>query len=107
MSEEDMAPLHMFLTPASPRDIVERMLRNLKNIYVQQDQATLLLGVLNRLVMLRPDDAESYRDRGLVFAQMGKREAALKDLQAYVRTAQAAQDLPVIEAHIELLRAES
>jgi len=106
VSEEEMAPLHMFLIPASGRDIIERMLRNLKAIYVKDAPPKLLLGVLQRLLLLRPDDAEVLRDRGLVFAQMGQREAALKDLQAYVRTAQTAHDLPVIEARIELLRAE-
>lgn len=107
LAEDEMAPLHMFLLPASGRDIIERMLRNLKNVYADADQLPLLLGVLNRLIVLRPGDADSFRDRGMVLAQMGQREAALKDLQIYVRTAQAPNDLPVIEARIELLRAES
>lgn len=106
LAEDEMAPLHMFLLPASGRDIIERMLRNLKAVYVQAEQTALLLGVLHRLIILRPDDADSYRDRGMVLAQLGEREAALKDLQTYVRTAQAPQDLPFIEARIELLRAE-
>ena len=107
LAEEEMAPLHMFLIPASGREIIERMLRNLKSVYVQDAQRPLLRGVLDRLIVLRPDDAESYRDRGLVHAQMGQRDAALKDLQTYVRMAQAPQDLPLIEAHIQLLRAEA
>lgn len=106
LAPDEMAPLHMFLIPASGRDIIERMLRNLKSVYVQEDDAPLLLGVLDRLVILRPQDADGYRDRGLVRAQLGQREAALQDLQTYVRTAQTPQDLPVIEARIELLRAE-
>lgn len=106
LAEDEIAPLHMFLLPASGRDIIERMLRNLKAVYAQADQAQWLLGVLNRLIILRPNDADSYRDRGMVLAQLGERDAALKDLQTYVRTAQAPQDLPVVEARIELLRAE-
>ncbi|HEY4664026.1 MAG TPA: tetratricopeptide repeat protein [Comamonas sp.] len=106
LAEEEIAPLHLFLMPASGREIIERMLRNLRSVYEQEQQLSLLLGVLHRLVILRPDFAEAYRDRGLVLAQMGQRDAALQDLQTYVRTAQAPQDLPVIEAHIELLRAE-
>lgn len=106
LAEDEIAPLHMFLLPASGRDIIERMLRNLKAVYVEAEQTQLLLGVLNRLIILRPTDADSYRDRGMVLAQLGERDAALKDLQTYVRTAQAPHDLPVIEARIELLRAE-
>lgn len=106
LAPEEMAPLHLFLMPASARDILDRMLRNLKSVYVEADHMPLLLGVLNRLVILRPAEAENYRDRGLVLAQQGQRKAAIEDLQAYVRMAQTPQDLPVIEARIELLRAE-
>lgn len=106
LAEDEMAPLHLFLIPASGREIIERMLRNLKSVYLEEDQLPLLLGVLHRLIILRPHDADGYRDRGLVQAQLGLRDAALNDLQAYVRLAPEPQDLPVIEARIELLRAE-
>lgn len=106
LAPEEMAPLHLFLMPASARDILDRMLRNLKSVYVEADHMPLLLGVLNRLVILRPAEAENFRDRGLVLAQQGQRKAAIEDLQTYVRMAQTPQDLPVIEARIELLRAE-
>lgn len=107
LAEDEMAPLHMFLIPASGPEMIERMLRNLKSVYVQDAQRPLLRGVLDRLIVLRPNDAESYRDRGLVQAQLGQRDAALQDLQTYVRLAQAPLDLPLIEAHIESLRAEA
>ena len=106
LAPDEIAPLHMFLLPATGRDIIERMLRNLKSVYADADQMQPLLGVLHRLIVLRPDDADSYRDRGMVLAQLGQRDAALQDLQTYVRTAQAPQDLPFIEARMELLRAE-
>ena len=105
LAEDDIAPLHMFLVPASGAEIIERMLRNLKSIYVQDGQQPLLLGVLNRLIILSPKHADNYRDRGLVLAQMGQRNDALRDLQTYVRMAQAPHDLSLIEARIELLRA--
>lgn len=106
LAEDEMAPLHLFLMPASGREIIERMLRNLKSVYLEEAHTYLLLGVLDRLILLRPQDADSYRDRGLVLAQLGQRDAALQDLQNYVRMASAPHDLPVIEARIELLRAE-
>lgn len=106
LTEEEMAPLHMFLIPASGREIIERMLRNLKAVYTEPEQCAWLLGVMDRLIILRPDDWASFRDRGLVRAQLGERAAAIEDLQTYVRNAQTPQDLPLIEARIELLRAE-
>ncbi|MBQ0132724.1 MAG: tetratricopeptide repeat protein, partial [Comamonas sp.] len=101
----EMAPLHMFLMPASGRDIIERMLRNLKAVYTEPQQRQYLLGVMHRLIILRPDDWSSFRDRGLVLPQLGQRSAAIEDLQTYVRNAPTPQDLPMIEARIELLRA--
>lgn len=107
LAEDEMAPLHMFLQPASGRDIIERMLRNLQNIYLQDEQEDqALLGVLHRLVILRPDDASTYRDRGMLLAKLGQRDAALHDLQTYVRIAKNPADLPLVEARMELLRAQ-
>lgn len=106
LGEEEMAPLHMFLQPASGPDIIERMLRNLKAVYTEGEQYPLLLGVLDRLIVLRPNDADSYRDRGMLQAHLGQRDAALQDLQTYVQLAPAPQDLPVVQARMELLRAE-
>ena len=104
MSQEDMAPLHLFLQPATGHDIVERMLRNLQVVYTQNEHWPKLLPVLDRLLLVRPQDSTLYRDRGMLLAQLGRRAAALQDLQTYVRTAQAATDLPLVEARIELLR---
>lgn len=103
---EEMAPLHLFLQPAKGRDTIERMLRNLKSVYDADTQPALLLGVLDRLLILQPQDWGCFRDRGLVQARMGLRDAALKDLQTYVHNAQSPNDLPLIEARMELLRAE-
>lgn len=105
LAEDEMAPLHLFLLPASGRDIIERMLRNLQNVYTQDAQPLLLLGVLHRLIVLCPQDADSYRERGLLQAQLGQRAAALQDLQTYVRLAPAPHDLPLIQAQIDALRA--
>ncbi|CAB5683771.1 tetratricopeptide repeat protein [Comamonas aquatica] len=106
LAQDEMAPLHLFLVPASGREILERMLRNLQTIYAQAEEAPQLLAVLHRLIVLRPQEYSHYRDRGLVLAQLGQRDAALQDLQTYVRHAPAPHDLPLIEARIELLRAE-
>ncbi|MGN1055515.1 MAG: SirB1 family protein, partial [Comamonas sp.] len=61
MAEDEMAPLHMFLAPSTPRDIVERMLRNLHKIHTEDGKTSLLLAVLDRLIVLRPQDWPSYR----------------------------------------------
>lgn len=105
LSEDEMAPLHLFLQPASASEIVERMLRNLRAVYQRDADAVQELQVLHRLLQLQPSSWELYRDRGMLRAQAGEREAALEDLQTYARNASAPHDLLLVEAHIEGLRA--
>ncbi|MSQ88903.1 MAG: transglutaminase, partial [Betaproteobacteria bacterium] len=44
-------PLDQFLEPASNRQILARMLRNLKGVYREKDQPERLLAVLNRMIV--------------------------------------------------------
>lgn len=77
-------PLGLFLQAAAPRDVLARMLRNLKEIYRSSGDGRRLLAVLNRLVVLLPQAWEERRDRGLVQAELGEADAALLDLGAYL-----------------------
>lgn len=103
---EEMAPISMFLQPASGREIVERMLRNLQACYEALDNSQALLGVLNRLLVLRPEDWSAYRDRGLLQARLGRRQQAIQDLQLYAGHVTGAHDLGLIQARLEQLRAQ-
>lgn len=98
-------PLGLFLQAASPREIVARMLRNLKEIHRSSADWPLLLAVQERLVRLLPDDAEERRDRGLVRAQLGQNDAAVEDLDYYVAHAPQAADYAAIAARAADLRA--
>jgi len=69
---------------ASPRDILIRMLRNLKNIYHDRKEFERLLEVQQRLVVLLPEAASERRDRGLIFAQLECPRAAVEDLSYYL-----------------------
>lgn len=102
---EEIAPLAMYLQPASSHAILERMLRNLKGIYRQQGQDEQALAVLNRLITLSPTDWTEYRDRGLVRMERGERRAAMHDLQTYAKHAETAPDLEMVEEQLAQLRA--
>ena len=107
LEQEDMAPLAMYLQPAGHRGILERMLRNLKNIHQQQGDEAQTLAVMNRLITLTPTAWGEYRDRGLVRMERGERRAAMQDLQTYAQHAGAAQDLDMVEEQLAQLRASS
>lgn len=77
-------PLGLFLQSAAPRDIIARMLRNLKSIHQQSEDFASLLSVQNRLVCLLPDAWDERRDRGLTFAELGQLDAAADDLTTYL-----------------------
>jgi regulator of sirC expression with transglutaminase-like and TPR domain len=101
-------PAELALIPAiqeaTPREILARMLRNLKGIYQDQRHFEKLLDVQKRLVILLPDEALERRDRGLVYAQLDCPRAALDDLNFYVQQRPDAADADVMRGTIATLR---
>ncbi len=93
-----------YLQPVSDHAILQRMLYNLKAIYVQQGDHRRALRVVERLLLLRPDVLTEIRDRGLLQAQLGALDAALDDLQHYLQLSPEAPDASLITQHITTLR---
>jgi regulator of sirC expression with transglutaminase-like and TPR domain len=89
------------------RDIIERMLRNLKMVYTRSGDLKRQLAVHERLVVLLPEDWAEYRDRGLLHAQMGHSAEALSDLECYMVCSDAPSDADAIAGRIDLLRSIS
>lgn len=89
---EDELPLALYLQAASSREIVARMLRNLKEIHRANRDWQRCVAVQDRLLVLEPDAWHERRDRGVALAQLGLRPQALSDLQAYVRQVPSATD---------------
>jgi regulator of sirC expression with transglutaminase-like and TPR domain len=97
-------PMGLYLQSASPREIIARMLRNLKEIYMSQEDPARLIAVLDRLLVLQPDSWSDRRDRGLAWAEQGDAQRALPDLQAYLDHAEDALDLDVVSQRVAQLR---
>jgi regulator of sirC expression with transglutaminase-like and TPR domain len=96
-------PLDQFLEPASSRQIVARVLRNLKGIYRDTDKPERLLQVLNRMLVVSPDANAELRDRGFAYQRLECWRAALHDLGAYLeREPQAGDADDVRSALVEL-----
>ena len=77
-------PLGRFLQTAPPREVLARMLRNLKQIHRSAHDWPRLLAVQQRLVVLLPTAWEERRDRGLALAELARFPEALADLDAYL-----------------------
>ncbi len=97
-------PLGLFLQSATPRAVIARMLRNLKEIHRGAEDWQALLPVMQRLVILLPDDWQERRDRGLVRAELGDTAGAVEDLVAYVEHSPGADDARAISERIGELR---
>lgn len=97
-------PLGLFLQAASAREVVARMLRNLKEIHRGAHDWRRQLQVQERLVVLLPQAWEERRDRGLVHAELGANAAAARDLADYLEHALDASDRVEIARRLAALR---
>ncbi|MEO6362178.1 MAG: transglutaminase-like domain-containing protein [Caldimonas sp.] len=88
----DLVPLVLFLQAAPPRDIVARMLRNLKEIHRSNGDARRLKKVIDRLVVLLPEAWDERRDRGIALAELGQIGPAVDDLRTYLDRVPQAPD---------------
>ena len=77
-------PIEDLIETAPPRQILARLLRNLKAIYVDRQDWANALNVQNRMVILLPDALEERRDRGLIYEKLECPRAAADDLEAYL-----------------------
>ena len=95
--------LALFLQAAPPREIIARMLRNLKEIHRSNEDWVRLYAVLQRLVVLLPSAWEERRDRGLAAAQLGAVKVAMADLSSYLEhVPQAGDRFAINERLLEL-----
>lgn len=102
----DTLPLDPFLEPAGKRQILARLLRNLKGIYRETDKPQRLLEVLNRMLVVAPEAHGELRERGLLYQRMECYRAALKDLQDYSALAPEAPDIDDVRAKLVELSAQ-
>ena len=86
------------------RQIIARMLNNLKLIYLKAQAFDKGLAIVDMMLMANPDDCEQFRDRGLLRLQLRQFEPARKDLTQYLTNCPAARDREEIESHLKELK---
>lgn len=102
--DEQEVPLGLYLQSSPPRDIIARMLRNLKEVHRTQHDWQRLITVLDRLIVLLPDAWGERRDRGLAHAERGNTLEAMADLEAYLAHAEDGLDIDLIADRLSVLR---
>ncbi|CAN5309841.1 tetratricopeptide repeat protein [soil metagenome] len=101
------APLARHLIAAHPREILVRMLHNLKALFLGDHEWGRLLNVQQRLVILLPEDMAERRDRGLAYANLADPTAALQDLEAYLAECPYSTDAEMLRSRLPELREAS
>jgi len=99
----ELDPRH--LEPVSTRQILARMLQNLRHVYAGRRDDVGTFWVTDRLLVLAPGMLDALRDRGLAAARLGALPAAERDLEAYLARAPDAADGPAVREALARFRA--
>ncbi len=86
------------------RHMLGRMLRNLKQIYVEREDFKRALSVVERLLILRPGDMLQIRDSGYLKAHLGQPGGAISDLETYLSRSPQARDNASVRSRLVWLR---
>jgi regulator of sirC expression with transglutaminase-like and TPR domain len=99
------------LAPATRKEIIVRMLLNLKRIYVHMRSFPQARTVTELLVALTPSALSELRDRGLLAYHLNDVSGALRDLQTYLKLSsmsemdeEAREEHDQIWEHVKTLR---
>ena len=92
------------LASISKRDMIARLLMNLKGAYLRLHDDEQALAAVDRLLLLRPDDVDEVRDRGLLLYRLQRYVPAIEALMRYVAEQPEAPDREAMEVHVRTLR---
>lgn len=99
LSGLDADQIESALEPAKPRDIVIRMLNNLKALQVKQERWDQVWHVQRRLSALHPGSLDQRRDLALVALKSNRPGPAIDLLEGCLKTCPAL-DRPILQAHL-------
>src|SRR6185436_2568846 len=84
------------LRTAGPRQILHRILNNLRGVYLSRGEVERLLPVLDRMLLLDPEDPSPRRERGILHIRCGDPYLGIQDLETYLEVE------PTTDAHEEV-----
>ena len=95
------------LRAAKPREILVRMLQNLRSVYAERNDMPRALSAVDRLLMLSPENIRGLRERALLCEQLGGPLAAARDLEKVLELEPNATDANALRARVRKLRTVS
>ena len=92
------------LAAAGKKDILARMLRNLKGIYLQRRDFPRALAAADRVITLEPRAADEYRERAAIYMELECFRAALSDFRNYLMLKPGADDAATVQRRVVKLQ---
>jgi regulator of sirC expression with transglutaminase-like and TPR domain len=99
----DLSAAPHILKPVTPRQILIRMLNNLRSIYLRAKEFPKASKVLDLLLQASPTDADSYILRGAVNVELKKFQAARSDFEQYLALVPEARDRDRVVEQIAII----
>ncbi len=97
---DEEIPLGLFLQPAPSRDVIARMLRNLKEVHRSALDWRRLAAVQSRLCILLPQAWEEHRDHALALAELGQHQDAARALALYLQNRPEGDDAQMLRQRL-------
>ncbi len=92
------------LNPVTPREILARILRNLKATYWDREEFDRCITAIGALMAVLPDRPQEQRDRGVVHLKAGNHRESAADFAAYLEAAPNAGDAETVRNALARLR---
>ena len=91
------------LAPVSTRNVIVRMLSNLRTAYYLREEPQKLMKVLDLLVEADPENPEEYKQRAIVRIRMQMYKSARADFERYLELAPQAPDRDEVHRQLEAI----
>ena len=91
------------LVPYTRKQILVRMLSNLKGIYLRTDRIRRAVAAADLIAITHPTIAANYKDRAWMLSQLREYGLAINDLQMYLKTNPSAPDIENVRRQIRSL----
>ncbi|PYV39268.1 MAG: hypothetical protein DMG06_23590 [Acidobacteria bacterium] len=92
-----------FLAPVGKRQILRRMLTNLKGIYLDRQEFRKALSAIEKILLVNPDAADEIRDRATVHYKLNNLSAALVDWTRYLELQPEATDSEEVKNNLNII----
>ncbi len=93
------------LEPANPRAVLLRVLQNLRNIYLAQNDLPRVANILRRMAAVEPQNGRHVQELAAVYCRQGDVRGAYAHLALYLHRTPHAHDSRRVRQNLQLLQA--